>query len=62
MSEKMMTLIEAAERTHLPAATLRYYRHRGDLGPKSFTIGRRVMYRESDVDAWIEAQYQASVS
>ncbi len=39
--------------------TLRYWRHAG-TGPASFKLGRRVMYRKADVDAWIEAQYEAT--
>jgi predicted DNA-binding transcriptional regulator AlpA len=36
-------------------ATLRYWRHLG-TGPRSFRLGRRVVYRLADVGAWIEAQ------
>ncbi len=42
---------------HVPAATLRYWRHQG-AGPESFKMGpRRVVYREQDVLRWIDAQY-----
>jgi hypothetical protein len=44
--------------TRTPSATLRFWRHKG-IGPKSFKVGRRVMYREDDVAAWLEAQYAA---
>lgn len=50
---------QVSELTKIPEATLRYYRYLGDRGPKSFKIGRRVMYRRADVDAWIEEQYNA---
>lgn len=50
---------QVSELTHVPEATLRYWRYLGDRGPKSFRIGRRVMYRRSDVDAWVEEQYNA---
>jgi predicted DNA-binding transcriptional regulator AlpA len=34
---------------------LRYWRHLG-IGPRSFRIGRRVVYRNADLRAWIESQ------
>ncbi|MEI2718250.1 MAG: helix-turn-helix domain-containing protein [Candidatus Nanopelagicales bacterium] len=40
--------------------TLRYWRHRG-LGPPSFKVGRRVLYRRDDLDKWLDAQYAATV-
>lgn len=56
-----MTLAELAEERHISPATLRYWRHRGE-GPKSFKLGRRVMYKRADVDAWVQAQYDASAN
>lgn len=52
---------QVAAMTGIPEATLRWYRHVGS-GPPSFKLGRRVMYREEDVLAWIEAQYEAGTS
>lgn len=53
----LMTMAEVAARTRIPVNTLKYYRARGDIGPKSFKLGgRRVMYRRADVDAWVEQQ------
>jgi predicted DNA-binding transcriptional regulator AlpA len=43
--------------TRLPRATLRFYRHRGEGGPRSFKLGNRVVYKRADVLKWIEAQY-----
>jgi predicted DNA-binding transcriptional regulator AlpA len=43
--------------TRLPRATLRFYRHRGQGGPKSFRLGNRVVYKRTDVEAWIESRY-----
>lgn len=52
---------ETGQRLHVPVATLRWWRHKG-LGPKSFRMGqRKVMYRLADVEAWLEAQYNADV-
>jgi predicted DNA-binding transcriptional regulator AlpA len=41
--------------TRLAAETLRYWRWKG-VGPRSFRLGSRVVYRETDVLAWIEEQ------
>lgn len=53
----LMTLEEVSEMTRVPAATLRYYRHKG-TGPKSAKIGGRVMYRREDVEAWLDAAFE----
>jgi DNA-binding transcriptional MerR regulator len=52
----LMTIDEVSELTRVPAGTLRYYRTHGALGPRSFKLGRRVVYKDSDVDSWVEAQ------
>lgn len=49
-----MTTEEVAEISRKPSETIRYYRHIGK-GPKSFKLGRRVLYSRDDVLAWIEA-------
>lgn len=59
MAAKILTLDEVSERTHIPIATLRWYRAKR-IGPKTFRLGGRVMAREDDVDEWVEAQYAAS--
>jgi excisionase family DNA binding protein len=56
MSE-LLLIEEVAELTRLPLSTLRFYRHVGKGGPKSFKLGNRVAYKRSDVEAWIESQY-----
>lgn len=53
--DRLLTLDEVADLLRTPAATLRYWRHKG-TGPKSFKVGRRVIYREADVLLWVEAQ------
>ncbi len=56
MTERQyLTITEAAELLRAPVATLRYWRHL-DTGPRSFRIGRRVMYSQHDLDAWIAQQ------
>ena len=54
----LMTVPEASEYLHVPEGTLRYWRHRG-VGPKAIKLGRRVVYRREDVDAWFLAQIDA---
>jgi predicted DNA-binding transcriptional regulator AlpA len=50
----LMTAAEVANYTRLSVETLRYFRQR-DEGPPFAKLGRRVMYRRLDVDAWIES-------
>jgi excisionase family DNA binding protein len=51
----LLTIAEAAVVLRTPVATLRYWRHR-KTGPRSFRLGRRVLYRRDDLRAWIAAQ------
>ena len=52
----LLIIAEAAELLRAPVATLRYWRHLG-TGPRSFRLGRRVLYRRDDLHAWIDAQH-----
>jgi excisionase family DNA binding protein len=52
---ELLTITEAAELLRAPVATLRYWRHLG-TGPRSFRLGRRVLYRRVDLHAWIDAR------
>lgn len=54
----LMTMEEVSEEYRVPVATLRFWRHKG-TGPASFKIGRRVMYRREDVQAWLQEQIEA---
>ena len=51
-SNDFMTTAEVAQLTRAPESTVRYWRHCG-TGPKSFRLGRRVLYRRDDVHQWI---------
>jgi predicted DNA-binding transcriptional regulator AlpA len=51
MSE-LLTTADVARLTRSPLSTVRYWRHCGH-GPKSFRLGRRVVYRREDVEQWI---------
>lgn len=56
---KYLTTQEVAETLRTSAETVRYWRHVGK-GPKSFKVGRRVLYDVTDVDAWLAQQYAAN--
>lgn len=47
-----LTTFEVAELLRTPAETVRFWRHAGK-GPKSFKVGRRVLYARADVEAFI---------
>lgn len=51
MSEYLTTQ-EVAETLRTSAETVRYWRHVGK-GPRSFKIGRRVLYAVTDVESFI---------
>jgi excisionase family DNA binding protein len=52
---ELLTITEAAEFLRTPVATLRYWRHLG-TGPRSFRLGRRVLYRRVDLHAWLDVR------
>jgi excisionase family DNA binding protein len=52
---ELFTITEAAELLRAPVATLRYWRHLG-TGPRSFRLGRRVLYRRDELHGWIDRQ------
>ncbi|GAB3361291.1 helix-turn-helix transcriptional regulator [Modestobacter lapidis] len=56
---ELLTITEAADVLRAPVATLRYWRHR-NIGPKSFRLGRRVLYRRADLRTWIDGQADQS--
>ena len=49
-----MTTAEVAELVRAAPETVRYWRWNG-TGPRSFRVGRRVLYARADVEAFIEA-------
>jgi DNA-binding transcriptional MerR regulator len=54
---ELLTITEAAELVRAPVATLRYWRHLElGTGPRSFRLGRRVLYRRDDLHDWIAQQ------
>jgi predicted DNA-binding transcriptional regulator AlpA len=57
---RLLTIKEVAERyPFIPEATWRYWRHRNEGPPSARIGGRRVVFKEDQVEAWIEAQFAA---
>ena len=56
--DKLLRLEEVAEMTGIPEGTLRWWRQE-NTGPQSAKLGRRVVYREADVRAWIDTQFES---
>ena len=59
--DKLISMREFADRAGAPEATARYWVHIG-TAPKSAKIGRRRMFRESDVEAWLDAHFESSAT
>ncbi|MGH3556309.1 helix-turn-helix domain-containing protein [Mycobacterium sp.] len=57
MSSDLLTLEQFAAMVHTPINTVRYWRQNG-YGPTYARIGRRVMVRRSEAEAWLDAQFQ----
>lgn len=47
-----LTTAEVAAIVRAPEPTVRYWRHLG-RGPKGTRVGRRVLYKRSDVEMWL---------
>ena len=50
-----MTTAAVAELLRTSPETVRYWRHIGS-GPRSFKVGRRVLYDSNDVTTWLAEQ------
>ena len=58
---KYLTTEEVAALLRTPVETCRYWRHVGK-GPKSFKVGRRVLYAIEDVESYIAQARAKSVA
>jgi excisionase family DNA binding protein len=54
-AKDLLRIHEVAEMTGIAVSTLRNWRQAG-TGPKSHRVGSRVVYRESDVQEWLQSQ------
>ena len=52
---QLLTTRELADRLGVPISTVRFWRGRGE-GPPGFKLGKRVVYRTTDVARWLELQ------
>ncbi|WP_418063934.1 helix-turn-helix transcriptional regulator [Pimelobacter simplex] len=57
----LLRIEEVSERIGVPVDTLRYWRKTG-AGPKAVRLGRRLAYRATDVDAWVDEQFNGAGS
>jgi predicted DNA-binding transcriptional regulator AlpA len=53
-----LTLPEVSALIHTPTATLYQWRTKR-IGPPSIKVGRRVIYRRTDLEKWLEEQSAA---
>ena len=58
---RLLSIEEVAEMLRKSPASLRFMIHAG-TAPKSAKIGGRRMFRESDVFAWIDAQFEQEIT
>jgi excisionase family DNA binding protein len=59
--DELMTLAEVATRLRTGPGTIRNWRVVG-AGPPGVRFGRNVLFRRSDVEAWINDKFEAPVS
>ena len=56
--DQLLTPSEVAERLRRPLATVRYWRATG-VGPPGARLNGRVLYRESELEAWIAQHFES---
>lgn len=59
--DRLLTIEEVADLTRVPVNTLRYWRH-CRTGPKAARMGKRLVWRESEVTRWVDEQFAADDS
>lgn len=52
---QIMSTAEVSGETGVPVGTLRYWRAAG-TGPRSWKLGRRVVYDRADITQWLDDQ------
>lgn len=52
---ELLTIEEVAKECRVTTASLYSSRYRG-IGPRGIRMGKRLLFRRSDVDAWIESR------
>lgn len=54
---QLLNIKQVEQEFGFPEDTQRYWRAQ-KTGPRSARIGRRVMYRRADIEAWIDEQFE----
>jgi predicted DNA-binding transcriptional regulator AlpA len=57
--EKLLRIEDVSEMLGVPVLTLRDWRAKS-YGPRAAKLGQRLVYRQSDVEAWVDAQFAAA--
>lgn len=57
--DELLHVEQVSGETGINPGTLRYWRSTNQ-GPPSFTLGKRVVYRRSELEKWIAAQEKAT--
>lgn len=57
--DELMTTEEFSAAARAPVSTIRYWRAQG-IGPVGFKVGKRVLYRARDVQAWLDERRRAA--
>jgi DNA-binding transcriptional MerR regulator len=55
MTRTILRTQEVSDLTGVSVDTLRYWRYRG-IGPRSYKVGRRVVYDLAEVNRWLDEQ------
>ena len=55
VDDRNLTTEELADRERVPLATVHQWNHRG-VGPRRMRVGKRILYRLSDVIAWEDSR------
>lgn len=61
MADQLLSPEQLATETGVSVLTLKAWRYRGE-GPAFIKAGRRVLYRRSDVDRWLDAHRTEAAS
>jgi DNA-binding transcriptional MerR regulator len=56
---ELLTTRELADSLGVPVSTVRFWRGRGE-GPPGFKLGKRVVYRTTDVARWLDQQRKSA--
>lgn len=57
--EQLMDVQQLAEMFRIAPSTFSTWRKRGQ-GPRGFKLGRRLVYKRSDVETWLRDHYDAT--